>query len=101
MGRGGGEGEVISDILIDNDIKWSSFQVTERSMDNQVCARATPIQDMNIVTSCCLHLQISALPKYIYCTRDILPHLTPLVVLRIATSRVLDGLIYSSVKDHV
>ena len=66
MGRGGGEGEVISDILIDNDTKSSSLQVIEVSMDNQVCACATPIQDMNIVTSCCLHLQISALPKYIY-----------------------------------
>ena len=47
MGRGGGEGEVISDILIDNDTKPSNLQVIEVSMDNQVCACATPIQDMN------------------------------------------------------
>lgn len=80
MGRGGGEGEVNSDILIDNDTKSSSLQVIEVSMDNQICACATPIQDMKIVTSCCLHLQISALPKYSTSTRDILPHLTPLVV---------------------
>lgn len=90
MGRGGGEGEVISDILIDNDTKSSSPQIMEVTMDNQVCACATPIKDMSMVTSCCLHLQISALPKYIYLTRDILPHLTPLVVLRTDTSGRID-----------